>query len=50
MKRTLLVSAALLAAAGAMLLWANRVGMRLPDGVTASRIVVDKSRHTLTLY
>jgi len=50
MKRTLLVSAALLAAAGAMLLWANRDGMQLPDGVTASRIVVDKSRHTRTLY
>lgn len=50
MKRTLLVLAALLAAVGATLLWANRDGMRLPNGVTASRIVIDKSHHTLTLY
>jgi len=49
-KRTLVVLAALIAAAGAALLWANRRGTPLSDGVTASRIVVDKSGHTLTLY
>lgn len=52
MKHLLLLPALFLLAlsVAATLIWANHTVNPLPDGVRADRVVVEKSRRTLTLY